>query len=68
MKRKFLRRENNERYKNCYYYYDAEGNLIEYYETHYTVVIDRTPPENNINYLLENDTLVDYYVEEMRKS
>lgn len=56
---------NNERYKNCYYYYDAEGNLIEYYETHYTVIIDRTPPENNIKYLLENDTLVDYYVEEM---
>lgn len=55
----------NEKYKNCYYYYDAEGNLVEFYETHYKVIIDRTPPKNNIEYLLEHDALVDYYVEEM---
>ena len=55
---------NNEDYINCYYYYNAEGEMVEYYETHYIVLIDRIPPENNINYLLENDTLVDYYIEE----
>lgn len=54
----------NEAYLNSYYYYDANGNLITYYETHYRVVIDRQPPENNINYLVENDSLVEYYNEE----
>ena len=53
----------NEDYINCYYYYDDNGNLITYYETKYRVIIDRIPPENNINYLVENDTLVDYYNE-----
>ena len=54
----------NEAYLNCYYYYDDNGNLITYYETKYRVIIDRIPPENNINYLVENDTLVEYYNEE----
>ena len=49
------------RYIDCYYYYDANGNLVTYYETRYRVIIDRIPPENNIDYLVENDTLVEYY-------
>lgn len=54
----------NEDYINCYYYYNAEGEMVEFYETHYRVIIDRIPPENNINNLLQTDTLVDYYIEE----
>ena len=49
------------RYIDCYYYYDANGNLVTYYETRYRVVIDRIPPQNNIDDLVESDTLVDYY-------
>ena len=55
---------NNERFINCYYYYDSQGNLQTYYEAKITVIIDRVAPTSNIEYLMENDALVDYYVED----
>ena len=55
---------NNERFINCYYYYDNQGNLQTYYEAKITVIIDRVAPTDNINNLLENDALVDYYIED----
>ena len=54
----------NDRYINCYYYYDNSGNLQTYYEATITVIIDRVAPTNNIDYLVGNDPLVRYYIED----
>ncbi len=47
-------------YQNCYYQY-VNGELQAYYYSTYRVIIDRQPPENNIEYLLDNDQLSDFY-------
>ncbi|MCQ2564903.1 MAG: hypothetical protein MJ152_03520, partial [Clostridia bacterium] len=54
-------------FANCYYYY-ANGNRVEYYESTYTISIDRVAPANNIKYLEEHDALAKYYYAEGKSS
>ncbi len=54
-----------EKYKDCYYYYDTDGSFHAYFSNSYTVVIDRTPPQMNVNALLASDKLASYYSSEM---
>ncbi len=48
------------RYEDCYVYYNG-NTKVYYYESTYTIKIDREAPKNNINYLNKNDSLVEEY-------
>ncbi|MBR1988492.1 MAG: hypothetical protein IKA36_05600 [Clostridia bacterium] len=52
---------NNNKYRYCYSAYGADGKIQDYYETLYTVEIDRKAPEKNINELISNDYLAKTY-------
>ena len=52
----------DEKYKNCYVYYE-NGDKKAYYEATYTIVIDREAPYENINALHLADALANDYVE-----
>ncbi len=55
----------DEKYKDCYSsYVSSNSTLQSFYETIYTVVIDRTPPTQNSNNLESADNLVQYYNEQ----
>ena len=49
------------KYEDCYIYYTSDDRLIKYYETTYTIVIDRVAPSANIENLNKNDALVEDY-------
>lgn len=51
----------NEKYKNCYVYYDTNGNKIEYYEATYKITIDREAPKENVEALIAADALAEEY-------
>lgn len=51
------------KYINCYKYYDDQG-LVYYYETVYTVTVDRVPPTANSSMLERADNLVASYNQE----
>ena len=51
----------NNRYENCYVYYDANNNEYSYFQTTYKIVIDRQAPKENIKYLNDNDLLAKDY-------
>lgn len=53
-----------ERYKECYHYYNANGQKIYYYESIYTIIVDRMAPSDNIDSLNANDALIRYYCAE----
>ncbi len=55
-------KENCERYKNCYIYYTDNNELVEYYQTTYTIRIDREAPSKNITELNTNDPMANDYV------
>lgn len=50
----------DEKYKDCYIVY-RNGNAEYYYETSYTITIDRVPPTQNTDKLEAEDNLVGYY-------
>ncbi|MBE5741130.1 MAG: hypothetical protein E7351_01170 [Clostridiales bacterium] len=45
----------------AYHYYDESGNLVDFYETTYTITIDREAPIVNVKNLHDSDSLVSYY-------
>ena len=47
-------------YLHCYYDY-VNGEMITYYETTYKVRIDRIAPKTNVDNLVKNDQLLNYY-------
>lgn len=53
--------DEKEKYKNCYVYYDANGNRVDYYQAIYTIRIDREAPSANVNSINGNDSLVNDY-------
>ena len=53
----------NAKYKNCYAEYENNV-LVYYYETIYTIVIDREPTTANTTALENADSLIKYYNEE----
>ena len=50
----------DEKYKDCYIVY-TNGNAQYYYETSYTITIDREPPTKNTDRLEHEDKLAGYY-------
>ena len=53
----------SDKYRDAYYYYasyEAEERS-RYYETTYTIVIDRVAPKSNVDKLIANDGIVNYY-------
>ena len=55
----------NETYKNCYYYFDSNGNKISFYETKLTILIDRQAPSVNVDSLTQSEAeLINYYNKE----
>ena len=54
----------NEKYKDCYYYYDQNRKIQYYYETKIVIKLDRIPPETNLNNLISKDTLINTYEQE----
>jgi len=56
----------DEKYAECYQYYTDNGSKIYYYQTVYRIIIDRTAPSDNINYLNATDTLVSDYCAEQQ--
>ncbi|MBR2969835.1 MAG: hypothetical protein IKC49_02145 [Clostridia bacterium] len=57
--------DNGDKYKNAYYYYDKfdSDDKKTYYETTYTIIIDRVAPTKNVNNLIANDGIIEYYDE-----
>lgn len=51
----------NETYKNCYYYFNSNGDKVYYYDQTYEIIIDREPPKVNIDNLAKSDKLISYY-------
>lgn len=54
----------NERYKDCYIFYKADGTKVSYFEATYTIEIDRIAPTQNIDMLNRTDKLVKEYNQE----
>ncbi|MFQ6752106.1 MAG: hypothetical protein ACLRFL_00880 [Clostridia bacterium] len=54
-----------DKYINAYYYYNNSESTekITYYETTYTINIDRMAPTTNVNNLISNDNIIKYYDE-----
>ncbi len=50
-----------ERFRDCYVYYTEDGKRKTYYESAYTITIDREAPKNNVENLNKNDALVNEY-------
>ena len=49
---------------NAYHYYDNNGKKIYFYETTYTIEIDRVAPTTNVDNLVKSDNLINHYVAE----
>ncbi len=50
-----------DKFANCYVYYTEKGERKTYFESAYTITIDREAPKNNVNYLNRIDALVNEY-------
>ena len=52
-----------QRFKDCYVYYSSNGQKYYYFESTYTISIDRQAPKNNVENLNASDSLVEEFNE-----